>query len=194
MSVLMELLVKLISLIVIMIYLVGLLFVMLISVVYIVGYVCDSIFGNSFISLGHFISGKYPKIKNISIVKKLWKKIQPKELYLRYETPLFTYCFSYTAISLLALVLPNENGIPMMGGYVFYYKERIFGGIYGNGFLVKITETSKKFMQDSEPEPPYEGAKFMLPVTILDDRTALQNMVEEMYPELPERKSKKKKV
>lgn len=36
--------------------------------------------------------------------------------------------------------------------------------------------------------------KPMLPVTILDDRTALQNMVEEMYPELPERKPKKKKV
>ena len=76
----------------------------------------------------------------------------------------------------------------------FYYKERIFGGIYGNGFLVKITETSKKFMPDSEPEPPYEGAKPMLPVTILEDRTSLQNMVEEMYPELPERKPKKKKA
>lgn len=31
-------------------------------------------------------------------------------------------------------------------------------------------------------------------VAVLDDRTALQNMVEEMYPELPERKTKKKKV
>ena len=68
------------------------------------------------------------------------------------------------------------------------------GGIYGNGLLVKITEVSKKFMPDSEPEPPYEGAKPMLSVTILDDRTSLQNMVEEMYPELPERKPKKIKV
>ena len=49
-------------------------------------------------------------------------------------------------------------------------------------------------MPDSEPEPPYEGAKPMLSVTILDDRTSLQNMVEEMYPELPERKTKKIKV
>ena len=120
MDVLFELLIKWMSLIVIMIYLVGLLFVMLISVVYIVGYVCDSIFGNSFISLGHIISGKYPKIKNISIVKKLWKKIQPKELYLRYETPLFTYCFSYTAISLLALVLPNENGMGIIVASALY--------------------------------------------------------------------------
>lgn len=84
--------------------------------------------------------------------------------------------------------------IPMMGGYIFYFKERIFGGIYGNGFLVKITEASKKCMPDSIPEPPYKGAKPMLPVTILDDRVALQAMVEEMYPELPERTPKKKKV
>ena len=88
--------------------------------------------------------------------------------------------------------LEGIRNIPMMGGYIFYYKERIFGGIYGNGFLVKITEASKKYMSDSEPEPPYEGAKPMLPVTILDDRVALQKMVEEMYPELPERKSKRK--
>lgn len=30
--------------------------------------------------------------------------------------------------------LGNVRNIPMMGGYIFYYKERIFGGIYGNGF------------------------------------------------------------
>ena len=89
--------------------------------------------------------------------------------------------------------LGDIRNIPMMGGYIFYYKERIFGGIYGKGFLVKITEASKKYMPDSLPEPPYEGAKLMLPVTILDDKDALQIMVEEMYLELPERKTKKKK-
>lgn len=89
--------------------------------------------------------------------------------------------------------LGEIQNISMMGGYIFYYKERIFGGIYGNGFMVKITEASKKYMPDSESEPPYEGAKPMLPVTILDDRIALQKMVEEMYSELPERKTKKKK-
>lgn len=89
--------------------------------------------------------------------------------------------------------LGDIRNIPMMGGYIFYYKERIFGGIYGNGFLVKITEASKKCMPDSVPEPPYEGAKPMLPVTILDNRAALQAMVEGMYLELPERVPKKKK-
>ena len=59
-------------------------------------------------------------------------------------------------------------------------------------FYFNINKDSKKYMPDSEPEPPYEGAKPILPVTILDNRSALQNMVEEMYAELPERKPKKK--
>lgn len=89
--------------------------------------------------------------------------------------------------------LEDIRNIPMMGGYIFYYKEKIFGGIYGNGFMVKITNSSKKFMPDSIPEPPYEGAKSMLPVTILDNRELLQEMVVSMFSELPERKPKKKK-
>lgn len=90
--------------------------------------------------------------------------------------------------------LGEIRNIPMMGGYVFYYRERIFGGIYGNGFLVKDTGAARKYMPDSEPEPPYEGAKAMLPVTILEDGETLRRMVAEMYPELPERKVKKKVV
>ena len=46
-------------------------------------------------------------------------------------------------------------------------------------------------MPDSIPCPPYDGAKEMLPVTIIDDRELLQKMVSEMYSELPERKPKK---
>lgn len=88
--------------------------------------------------------------------------------------------------------LGDVRNIPMMGGYIFYYKERIFGGIYGNGFMVKITESSKKYMPDSEPISPYKGAKLMLPVTILDNKEKLQAMVSEMYSELPDRKVKKK--
>lgn len=87
--------------------------------------------------------------------------------------------------------LEDVRHIPMMGGYVFYYKERIFGGIYGSGFLVKDTPAARKAMPDSIPEPPYEGAKPMLPVTILEDREALQAMVVSMFPELPERAPKK---
>lgn len=88
--------------------------------------------------------------------------------------------------------LPGVRNIPMMGGYIFYYNDRIFGGIYESGeLLIKITETSKKYMPDSESELPYEGTKKMLPCTILEDREQLQRMIVEMYPELPEKKAKK---
>lgn len=89
--------------------------------------------------------------------------------------------------------LDEVRKIPMMGGYIFYYKERIFGGIYGSGFMVKITDASKRFMPDSVSEPPYEGAKPMLPVTILDNKEQLHEMVKAMFAELPERKVKKKR-
>ena len=88
--------------------------------------------------------------------------------------------------------LENIRKIPMMGGYIFYYRDRIFGGIYGSGFMVKITEASRKYMPDSIACPPYDGAKEMLPVTIIDDREMLQKMVSEMFSELPERKLKPK--
>lgn len=90
--------------------------------------------------------------------------------------------------------LEEVRNIAMMGGYVFYYREKIFGGIYENGFMVKQTKAAEKYMPDSEPEPPYEGAKPMLPVTILENREALQEMVRAMFDELPERKVKKKKA
>jgi len=88
--------------------------------------------------------------------------------------------------------LEEVRNIPMMGGYVFYYRERIFGGIYEGGFMVKVTKASKRYMPDSEAEPPYKGAKPMLPVTILEDRAKLQEMVRNMYNELPERKPRRR--
>lgn len=57
--------------------------------------------------------------------------------------------------------------------------------------MVKNTPAARSAMPDSIPEPPYEGAKAMLPVTILEDREKLQAMVAAMYPELPEPKPKK---
>ena len=48
-------------------------------------------------------------------------------------------------------------------------------------------------MPDAVPEPPYEGAKDMWPVTILDDREAFSRMVAEMYDELPDPKPRRKK-
>lgn len=89
--------------------------------------------------------------------------------------------------------LEGIRSIPMMGGYIFYIKNRIFAGIYEPGVMVKITAASREAMPDAEPMPPYEGAKPMLPVTILDDREAFSRMVSRMYDELPEQKPRKKR-
>lgn len=81
----------------------------------------------------------------------------------------------------------------MMGEYVVYYRDKIVGGIYDDRFLVKPTESAKALMPDAEWQLPYEGAKEMLLVDVLDDRTALTELMQAMYPELPARKPRKKK-
>jgi TfoX/Sxy family transcriptional regulator of competence genes len=87
--------------------------------------------------------------------------------------------------------LEDIKSKPMMGGYLFYYKGRIFGGIYETGFMVKITEASKHYMPGSISESPYHGSKSMLPVNIADNSELLKQMVVAMYEELPEPKPKK---
>lgn len=88
--------------------------------------------------------------------------------------------------------LENVRYIPMMGGYLFYINDRVFGGIYDRGsVMVKITPASRKWLSDVEPEPPYESAKDMLTATNLDDREAFSRMVAEMADELPPPKPKK---
>ena len=42
--------------------------------------------------------------------------------------------------------------IPMMGGWLFYYREKLIGGIYGDGFAVKDTAASRRFMPDCRDE------------------------------------------
>lgn len=109
-----ELVMKLLLLIGSLFYLLVILLVIVISVVYVAGYVYDSIFGNALLKLGYYFRKRNPEIEKIIVLKKLWKQIRMKEVYLRYETPLFTYCFSYTAISLIAVSLPVPNGIGLI--------------------------------------------------------------------------------
>lgn len=89
--------------------------------------------------------------------------------------------------------LDEVRYIPMMGGWLFYYKERIIGGIYGDGFAVKDTKASWKYMPDCRNLIWDNTPKTLLPCTILDDSERLCAMVEEMYDELPDRKPRKKR-
>lgn len=80
----------------------------------------------------------------------------------------------------------------MMGEYLIYYQGKLVGGIYDDRLLVKPTASAKGMLPDSPLELPYEGAKEMLLADNLDDSEALCAMVEAMYPQLPEKKQKRK--
>lgn len=78
----------------------------------------------------------------------------------------------------------------MMGEFILYYRGRIVGGIYDDRFLVKPVQSAIRLMPDAEWEVPYEGAKKMLLVDEVDDRTFLQDLFRAMYDELPAPKRK----
>ena len=80
------------------------------------------------------------------------------------------------------------NGVTfkaMMGEYIIYYKGRIVGGIYDDRFLVKPTRSARRMMPDAPFEIPYEGAKEMIAVENVDDRTFLKELFVAMADELP---------
>ena len=63
----------------------------------------------------------------------------------------------------------------MMGEYLLYYNGLLFGGIYDNRFLVKITETNKKY--NMEEQIPYETAKSMYMIEDVENRELIRNIV-----------------
>jgi TfoX/Sxy family transcriptional regulator of competence genes len=89
--------------------------------------------------------------------------------------------------------LSNISCKKMMGEYILYFQGKIFGGIYDDRFLVKITKTSKQLMPQAIEELPYEGAKPMLLVEDVDNKEFLYRLITGMYEELPLPKVKKKK-
>ena len=71
----------------------------------------------------------------------------------------------------------------MMGEYLLYYRGKIFGGIYDNRFLVKPVKSAKAKMPDAPMELPYEGAKEMLLVEDIENKSFLTELVSAMYEE-----------
>lgn len=81
----------------------------------------------------------------------------------------------------------------MMGEYILYYRDRVFGGIYDDRLLVKPVPVAVKLMSDASMEFPYDGAKEMILVDDVDNREFLCELVESMWEELPEKKRKNPK-
>ena len=76
-------------------------------------------------------------------------------------------------------LLDNITCKPMMGEYLLYYNNVLFGGIYDDRLLVKIVENNKKY--NMEESIPYKGAKTMYLVDNVDNRETLKEIVLDTY-------------
>ena len=68
---------------------------------------------------------------------------------------------------------------PMMGEYLLYYQNILFGGIYDDELLVKKTSGNEKY--NLKEAIPYKGAKAMYLVSDVDNRKLLKDIVIDTY-------------
>ena len=83
-------------------------------------------------------------------------------------------------------LLDNITYKAMMGEFLLYYNNVLFGGIYDNRLLVKIVDTNKKY--NMQEQIPYESAKFMYLVEDIDNKELLKEIVTETCKGLPNKK------
>ena len=76
-------------------------------------------------------------------------------------------------------LLDNITCKPMMGEYLLYYNNKLFGGIYDDRLLVKIVAGNKKY--NMLKDIPYEGAKPMYLVDEVDNKEILKEIVLDTY-------------
>lgn len=77
----------------------------------------------------------------------------------------------------------------MMGEYLLYYKDILFGGIYNNRLLIKIVDTNKKYHLNEEI--PYEGAKPMYHIEDISNKELVKLIILDTCKSLPPKKGKK---
>ena len=83
-------------------------------------------------------------------------------------------------------LLDNITCKAMMGEFLLYYNNVLFGGIYDDRLLVKIVETNKKY---NMPEQlPYESAKPMYFVYDVDNKELLKEIIIETCKGLSNKK------
>lgn len=89
--------------------------------------------------------------------------------------------------------MPDVTFRAMMGEYVVYYRGRIAGGIYDDRLLVKPVPAARELMPHAPAVIPYPGAQELLLVENVDDRDFLRALMDGMFDQLPEPKSKTKR-
>ena len=91
--------------------------------------------------------------------------------------------------------VPGTSYRLMMGEYVVYADGKVVGGIYDDRFLLKMTPSVMRIMEeegrDVETDIPYEGAKEMLAADV-DDRELICRLAQAAADDLPEPKKRRK--
>ena len=85
-----------------------------------------------------------------------------------------------------ALGMPEDVRVrAMMREYVFYYHERVAGGIYDGRLLLKDVRAARALLPDAERVVPYPGAKEMLAAPHPSEPGFMRSLLDAMLPELP---------
>ncbi len=87
-------------------------------------------------------------------------------------------------------VLPDITSRKMMGEYLLYKDGILFGGIYDDRLLLKITKASATMLDDCPSAFPYEGGGEMILFPEPYDAELLDKVVDAMCAELAGRKRK----
>ena len=72
-------------------------------------------------------------------------------------------------------ILDNIKYKSMIGEYLLYYNNILFGGIYDNRLLVKKVKSNKQY--NMKESIPYDGAKTMYLVDNVDNQEILKDIV-----------------
>ena len=83
-------------------------------------------------------------------------------------------------------LLNNITCRNMMGEFLLYYNNVLFGGIYDNRLLLKIVDTNKKY--NMQEQIPYENAKPMYLVDDVDNKELVKEIIIDTYKGLPSKK------
>ena len=68
----------------------------------------------------------------------------------------------------------------MMGEYLLYENGVLFGGIYDDRLLIKLTEKAKELLPNAESAIPYDGAKPMFFCDFVDDSEQLTDFIKKL--------------
>ena len=89
-------------------------------------------------------------------------------------------------------ILPDITYRRMMGEYLLYRDGKLFGGIYDDRLLIKITKVSATLLKDCPSAFPYDGGGEMILFPEPYDQELLREVVDSMCKAMPAPKKRKK--